>query len=301
MGKSDPNSSSTFLDLPSGSLTPGGARYAVLPLAFESTITYGKGVARGPDAIIEASAHIEARDEELKYEPCGAGIATLEGPRLDGLAPEEMIIRVRERVGLALERGRHLICLGGEHSITVPAVAATKDAMGEFHVLQIDAHADLRDTHKGTRYSHACAMARVHEMGPSITQVGTRSSASEDRALLDSPDVRTFWMHDIRRLPVADWVYDVIQSLGPRVYVTFDVSALDSGIMPATGAPEPGGLRWHETLELLSAVAAQREVIGSDFVELAPIAGMRAPDYAVARLIYKWIGYMEDARRHSGS
>lgn len=301
MGKSDSDSSSTFLGLAPGDAPPGGARYAVLPLAYESTDTYGKGAERGPSAIIDASAHIEAPDEELGYEPCEAGIETLDGPRLEGLAPEEMIIRVRERVGLAIERGRHLICLGGEHTITVPAVAATKDAMGEFHVLQIGAHANLQDTHKGTRYSHGCAMARVHEMGPAITQVGTRSRARGDEALLDSPDIRTFWMHDLRRLPVAEWVYDVVQSLGPRVYLTFDVDALDSGIMPATGTPEPGGLRWHETLELLSAVASQREVIGSDFVGLAPIAGMRAPDFAVARLIYKWIGYLEDARRRGGS
>lgn len=301
MGKSDSNSRSTFLDLPRGIALPGGARYAILPLAYESTVTYGKGAAQGPGAIIDASAHIESLDEELGYEPCEAGIATLDGPQIEGLAPEEMIVRVRESVGGAIERGRHLICLGGEHSITVPAVAATRDAMGDFHVLQIDAHANLRDTHNGTRYSQACTMARVHEMGPAITQVGIRSRSKEDGALLDSPDIRTFWMHDLRRLPVAEWVYDIVQSLGPRVYLTFDVDALDSGLMPATGMPEPGGLRWYETLELLSAVASQREVIGSDFVELAPIAGMHAPDHAVARLIYKWIGFLEDARRRAGS
>lgn len=278
-------------------LVPDDCRYALLGLPYDGTASYVKGAARGPAAILHASQQIEDFDEELDFCPCEAGIATLQGPPLEGSDPGRMVEIVETSVLDALQPDRHLIIVGGEHSVTAPAIRATAKALGEFDVLQIDAHCDLRQTYQGTPLSHASVMARVRDQGIRITQVGVRSRSPEESAALADPEVRTFWMHEIRAKAARDWIPEVLATLGPRVYVTLDFDALDPAIMPSTGTPEPGGLDWPTTLALLKAVALGREVVGSDFMELSPIEGFHAPDFLAARLIYRWIGYLEVARR----
>lgn len=139
-------------------------------------------------------------------------------------------------------------------------------------------------------------MARALDEGCRVVQVGIRACGEEEQENLARPEVQTFWMHEIRSRSRAEWIGEVIGSLGPKVFVTFDLDAFDPSIMPSTGTPEPGGLDWATATALLRAVAREREVVGSDFVELAPVSWNHAPDFMAARLIYRWIGYLEAAR-----
>lgn len=289
--------SNTFLGIePDGRVPDTACRYAILPLAYDGTASYGKGTVRGPEAIIQASCQVEFFDEELRFVPSRAGIATLKGPKLAGLSPEAMVKAAEGAGRAAVMEGRHLIGLGGEHSVTLGLIRALKAAVGSFDILQIDAHSDLRGSYEGSPYSHASIMARALDEGCRIVQVGIRACGEEEQEALARPEVTTFWMHEIRTRPLQEWIAEVVASLGLKVFVTFDLDAFDPAMMPSTGTPEPGGLDWGAATALLKAVAKSREVIGSDFVELAPVEGAHAPDFLAARLVYRWIGYLEAAR-----
>ncbi len=288
---------SPFLGLRSEEQPPPDAcRYALLPLAYERTASYGKGTLRGPAALMEASTQVEFWDEELGFVPCEAGILTLEGPDLEDLEPEAMAAAAEAAARAALSQGRHVIGIGGEHSVTVGLIRALRASGAEFDVLQIDAHSDLRETYEGSPYSHASIMARALEAGCRVIQVGIRACGEEEQEYLAKPEVKTFWMHQIRSRPTDEWIRDVVDSLGARVFVTFDLDAFDPSIMPSTGTPEPGGFDWATATRLLREIARSKEVIGSDFVELAPVEGRHAPDFLAARLVYRWIGYLEASR-----
>jgi agmatinase len=167
-------------------------------------------------------------------------------------------------------------------------VAAAAAKHRGLHVLQIDAHADLRDCYMGTRHNHACAMRRSLEHA-SITQVGIRSMSTEEAEAVPRLRTHIFYDSSMRRDPA--WVERVIETLGDPVYITIDVDGMDPAIMPSTGTPEPGGLSWYEMLALLRATIERREVIGCDVVELSPLPGMIAPNFLCAKLIYKILTY----------
>ena len=187
-----------------------------------------------------------------------------------------------------LEHDKFPIVLGGEHSLTGAVVAAMAAKHPGLSVLQIDAHADLRDTYMGTRFNHACAMRRVLEHAP-CTQVGIRSlSTGEAKA---APSLATTIFYDVNMRQDANWIAKVVESLGKTVYITIDVDGMDPAIMPATGTPEPGGLSWYEILSLLRAVIAARNVVGCDVVELSPLPGVAAPNFLCAKLVYKILTY----------
>lgn len=286
-----------FLGLdPAEQPAPDACRYAILPLAYDGTASYGKGTVDGPEALLEASTQVEFWDEELGFIPCQAGIVTLEGPEIRDLAPEAMAETVVEAAKASLREGRHVIGIGGEHSVTIGLMRALRAAGHDFDILQIDAHSDLRDEYEGSPYSHASIMARALDEGCRVVQVGIRACGEEEQDNLARPDVKTFWMHELRDRPKKEWIAEVIGALGPRVFVTFDLDAFDPAMMPSTGTPEPGGLDWAAATGLLRAVAREREIVGSDFVELAPVEGRHAPDFLAARLVYRWIGYLEAAR-----
>jgi agmatinase len=195
---------------------------------------------------------------------------------------------IQRVAGEVLARDKFLVTIGGEHSITPPLVAAAAARHRGLHVLQIDAHADLRETYMGTPHNHACAMWGSLKHAE-LTQVGIRSMSTEEAAAVRGLNTTVFYDHDMRRDP--DWITKVVASLGDPVYITIDVDGFDPAIMPATGTPEPGGLSWYEMLALLRATIASRNVIACDVVELSPIPGMHAPNFLCAKLIYKILTY----------
>jgi agmatinase len=209
---------------------------------------------------------------------------------------ESCMHEIRRVAGEILRLGKFPIVLGGEHSITPPVVAAMAAAYPGLSVLQLDAHADLRDSFMGTRWNHACAMRRSLEHA-SCTQVAIRSLSTEEAETVPELRTRIFWDWNMREDP--DWVDRVVDSVGDPVYITIDVDGIDPAIMPATGTPEPGGLSWYETLRLLKAVAARRRIVGADVVELSPIPGMIAPNFLCAKLVYKLLTYRFAAQTES--
>jgi agmatinase len=287
-----------FLDLPVDLTDRRSAGALVLPIPHEATTSYVRGTERGPSAILAASSQVEYFDEINRDEPCRRGIHTL--PALDCLgAPEEVLARIeRELAGLA-GGDAFVLALGGEHALSIGAAAGVSRAVGEITVVQIDAHADLRDAYGGSPMSHACVARRIAERHP-VVQVGVRSLSAEEDALIEEGVVTTVFARAIAaeraagRTPGArpSWIGEVVDAVGTeKVYLTVDLDALDPSIMPAVGTPEPGGLLWWETLELVEALFLERTVVAADLVELCPIPGMVAPDFLAARLAYKIVGH----------
>jgi agmatinase len=201
---------------------------------------------------------------------------------------DEVVAEIQRVAAELVSRDKFVCVLGGEHAITAPVVAAMAAKHAGLSVLQLDAHADLRDTFMGTRYNHACAMRRVLDHAR-CTQVGIRSLSTEEASAAPSLPTTIFYDFDMRRR--ADWIDRVVSSLGETVYITIDVDGFDPAIMPATGTPEPGGLSWYEALALLRRVIESRRVVGCDVVELSPQPGNVAPNFMCAKLIYKILSY----------
>ncbi len=264
------------------------ARAVILPVPLESTTSYVPGTRNGPREILVASSHMELWDEETATDIHPIGIYTLPEMELPFDDMGLIMTEIRRVAGAILEHGKFPVVLGGEHSITSPVVAATAEKYPGLSVLQIDAHADLRDTYMGTRFNHACAMRRVLEYAP-CTQVGIRSMSTDEAKAV--PRLNTTIFYDVKMRQDPDWIARIVASLSDTVYITIDVDGMDPAIMPATGTPEPGGLSWYELLALLRAVISARNVVGCDIVELSPLAGVAAPNFLCAKLVYKILTY----------
>jgi len=265
-----------------------GAKAVILPVPLESTTSYVPGTRNGPREILVASSHLELWDEETGTDVHPIGIYTLPEMELPFDDMADIMSEIHRVASAILEHDKFPIVLGGEHSITSPVVAAMAAKHPGVSVLQIDAHADLRDSYMGTRFNHACAMRRVLDHAR-CTQVGIRSLSTEEAQA--APGLSTRIFYDVNMRQDADWIDAVVKSLAAKVYITIDVDGLDPAIMPATGTPEPGGLSWYELLKLLRAVIAAREVVGCDIVELSPLPGVAAPNFLCAKLIYKILTY----------
>lgn len=264
------------------------ARVIVLPIPLDRTTSYVPGTRYGPREIINASVQTELWDEELGVDFSGVGILTLPEMELP-FAEQARSIAEIERVARGLiARDKFLITLGGEHSITPPLVKALAERHPGVSVLQIDAHADLRETYLGSPHSHACAMRRTLAYAR-CTQVGIRSISQAESAAV--PGLATTIFYDVSMRDDPDWVDRVVETLAETVYITIDCDGLDPAIMPAVGTPEPGGLSWRELLGLLRAVFDRRRVVGADIVELCPIPGLVAPNLTAARLVFKLVAY----------
>jgi agmatinase len=264
------------------------SRVVILPAPVDRTTSYVGGTRNGPREILIASSHMELWDEEVGADVHGAGIFTLPEMELPfGELPAVMdeIQRVAYEI---VSRDKFLVTLGGEHSITGPLVAAAALKYPSLSVLQIDAHADLRESYMGTLHNHACAMRRVLDLAR-LTQVGIRSLSVEEATAV--PKLSTTIFYDVNMRNDPHWIDRVVESLGETVYITIDVDGLDPAIMPATGTPEPGGLSWYEALSLLRATIARRRVVACDVVELSPIPGLVAPNFLCAKLVYKILSY----------
>lgn len=264
----------------------------VVPVPLERTTTYARGTRKGPCAIIEASRNLETFDEELGVETYQqVGITTLDEMETEEGSLEEVLAHIRTTVMGVLEDGKFPVLLGGEHSLTPPAVSAAARKFPDLSVLQLDAHADLRESYQGNPHSHACALRRVLETCPAV-QVGIRSLSQEEAAALPRLRTNVFWAQDLVGRPATEWADQVVQALSPHVYLTVDLDGFDPSIMPATGTPEPGGLSWEQVTQLLRAVARQRTLVGLDVVELLPTPGLHAADFLAAKLVYRVLGYV---------
>lgn len=265
------------------------SRIVILPVPYDMTTSYKPGTSSGPKAIIDASRYMETYDDETGKEIYKLGIYTGEEIKPANPKPEEVIKIIEKETSRILKAGKFPVILGGEHSITLGVVRALKKRFKDFCVLQIDAHRDLRDTFQGSRYSHACIAKRIIEI-TSLTQVGIRSLSKDESAKVYK-NLKTFFMKDI--LKDKNWIRDVIDSLdSEKVYVTIDMDAFDPSIMPSVGTPEPGGMGWYETLELLKGLAEKKDVLGFDAVELAPMPANISPDFLTAKLVYKFLNYI---------
>jgi len=267
------------------------ARVFVLPVSYEGTVSYGTGTGAGAMAIVDASRNMELYEEETDSEVYKIGIHTLDEfkPRP---TPDEMMSDLYEHATDILRQDKFLCMLGGEHSVSAPIIKAHAEKYHNLSVLQIDAHADLRDTYDGTPHSHASIMARVvKDMQIPSVQVGIRSiSADEARSLDSGLPTKIFWARDI--VGRTDWIHSAVESLTENVYLTIDIDGLDPSIVPTTGTPEPGGLGWYETLKLIRKLAEKRRVVGMDLVEYSYFEDYDSPAFLCAKLVYKSLAYI---------
>ena len=268
------------------------SRAVIFPVPLERTTSYEHGTRNGPAAILAASRNMELYDEELELEPYKEiGIHTLPAiDTADGTLDEVITEIFTAQLGL-LEDQKFTVALGGEHSLTPPLVSATAKKYKDLSVLQIDAHADLRDEYQGNPSSHACAMRRVVEVCPAV-QVGIRSLSIEEAKAIPHLHTSIYWAKDIARAPLKSWIAKVLADLSPNVYLTIDLDGFDPAFVPATGTPEPGGLDWIQVTSLIRAVADHKKIVGMDVVELLPQPGDHASDFLAAKLVYKCLGYI---------
>jgi N1-aminopropylagmatine ureohydrolase len=295
-----------FLGLEEPWCHPERAGVYVLPAPYEHTSSYILGSDQGPSAIIEASHQVEFYDEMLQCEPYRewGGIATaatlnLTG-KVDGPAVDAIEAFVRPHVG----NGRFLVTLTGEHTGALGAIRAHARRYPNLCVVQIDAHGDLRKAYQGNPYSHASVMARVVDDGLPLVQVGIRSICPEEIERIKSTDrISTFFAANLLDPSgpyegrATKWVPDVVQACRGPVYLTFDCDGLDASLVPALGTPEPGGLGWYDTLNFVTALANGPGILGMDISEIAPIEGFIAPQFSIARLIYRILGRIRAGRR----
>jgi agmatinase len=267
------------------------ARFVVVPVPYDLTSTYQSGARRGPGAILEASANMELYDEELGKETYLVGIHTLPPLDADARGPAEMVETVRRRVARVVADGKIPVMLGGEHSISFGAVQAVKEVYPKISVLQLDAHADLRDAYQGTPYSHASVARRISGISPLI-QAGIRSLSAEEAEFMVEGHVRSHSADFI--LDGGAWWEAICGNLQGDLYLTVDLDVFDPAVMPSTGTPEPGGIAWRDVLRLIREAAKRCRIRGFDVVELAPIPGMVAPDFLAAKLVYRIMGYLSE-------
>jgi len=279
-----------FLGLDDSSLAEyDSAEVVVQQLPYERTSSYVQGSKDGPAAIIQASAYVEFYDEELGNEPCRRGIATQESLDFEDLDGGQAMERIRANTTEHLSNEKFVVSLGAEHTVTYGIYKAYREKFPNMSILQIDAHADLRDSYQGDVLSHACVMARINHYAPPICQVGVRALCKEEAELIERSDnIHTFFAHQLRDPKLID---KILNSLGEDVYITVDADGFDPSVMPAAGTIEPGGLLWFDALDIFREVCKKKNVVGFDIVECAPRPGDVQTQYNLAQLAYKLIGF----------
>lgn len=274
------------------------SRFVIQQVPYEHTSSYLQGSAKGPGAMIEASHFVEFYDEMLDMESYRqGGIATLPPIDFKGKIDADAVALIEKETSSHLNNGKYVISVGAEHTVTFGFVKAFRKKYDDVHVLQIDAHSDLRMSYHDNIYSHASVMARVHESGVPLTQIGIRAQCKEESDLIKSSDkINTFYAHQIRSN--SNWMDDAIKTLGKNVYLTIDADGFDPSVMPCVGTAEPNGLYWDETIRFLEKVFAQRNVVGFDIVEIAPQEGQILTQYNCAKLLYRLIGFVVKKSSH---
>lgn len=283
----------SYFGLPNEYTSQDKSQVVVVPVPYEATTSYGKGTKNGPKAILEASQQVELFDDELWIEPYKIGIHTHKDVKMQPATEldEHPFQELYDAITPLVEFGRFPIVLGGEHSLSLGAIRACAKRFPDLSVLQIDAHADLRQSYEGNPYSHASVAFHIYRTltNKSLTQVGIRNISLEEVTWLEEeqPNINIFWARNQDR-----WnFHEIVHTLSDNVYLTIDVDGLDSSIMPSTGTPEPGGMSWYQLTELIKVLCIRKNVVAADIVEHAPIKNLSAPDFLVAKLLYKIIGY----------
>lgn len=261
------------------------SKIILIPVPYDGTSTWGKGADKGPEAFLEASENMELYDIETDSEVYKQGIH-LTDPITENSSPEAMVNEVHTITKDFIKRNKFVTLFGGEHSMSIGSIRAFNECFDDLTVLQIDAHADLRESYEGTKYNHACAVYEANQT-TNLVQVGIRSMDAIEKTLMD--EEKTFFAHDM----VNDeyWMDKVIETMTDNVFITLDLDAFDPSIMPSTGTPEPGGLFWYETLEFLKQVFEDKNVVGFDIVELCPNKNDKSSDFLAAKLYYKMLSY----------
>ena len=263
----------------------------VVPFGIEKTVSYGSGTSRGPKEIIKASHQVELYDEDLGKEPYKSiGIKTLnpfpiKKKMADALKQIENINKI------LIDQNKFPLVLGGEHSLTPGAIRPFVKKFREIHLLHFDAHADLRNSYNGNKFSHASAIRRcLDNSNVNVISFGIRNISSNEITFLNKNKKRIhiFWAKD-----KLNWNLNKFKKIirNKKIYLTFDVDGLDSSLMPATGTPEPGGLFWDETIKIIKVAAQSSQIVGADINELSPIKGFDSYNFLVAKLAYKIIAY----------
>ena len=259
------------------------AKYVILGVPYDGTSTFVKGADKGPQAILDASDSLELFDIQYRHEAWKSGIYT-DHHEYDFTTPESMVDSVYQRVRYFSEQGKKVIVTGGEHSVSVGAIRAMAEQNSNLSVLQIDAHADLRDSYHGSIYNHACVMRRAQDVA-NVVQVGIRNVCSEE--LTNVVPENIFYAHEIYNS--ESWMEKALERLSDNVYITIDLDGFDPSILPATGTPLPGGLQWYPTLRFLEQIFKKRNIVAFDIVELCPQTDSKVSDVFAATLLYKML------------
>ena len=261
------------------------AKIVLIPVPYDGTSTWQKGADQGPNAFLEASENMELYDIETDFEVYKQGIY-LTDPVTENTSPESMVEAVHETTKKYIKKNKFVTVFGGEHSISIGTIRAFNDMFPSLTVLHIDAHADLRKTYDGSACNHACAVYEASQ-NTNLIQVGIRSMDIKEKSVMNLD--KTYFAHD---MAVDDsWMDSAIDQMTDNVFITFDLDAFDSSIMPSTGTPEPGGLFWYETLDFIKQVFKEKNVVGFDIVELCPNKIDKSSDFLAAKLYYKMLSY----------
>jgi N1-aminopropylagmatine ureohydrolase len=258
----------------------------IVPVPYDETSTWMKGSDRGPDAIMEASVNLEFYDVETGTEVHRKGIHTI-SPVTEKRSPEALIDAVCDKVTQLLTENKFPVIAGGNHTVSIGSVKAFAEYYKNLSVLQLDAHSDLRQEYEGSKFNHACTMARIKEMAPAV-QAGIRSVSAEELPFVDKEMI--FYAHELyynKKLYM-----EAADKLTENVYVTIDLDVLDPSIMPSTGTPEPGGPDYFEIMHFLRDVAKKKKIVGFDVVELCPSPLNKMPDFVAAKIIYQLLSYI---------
>lgn len=286
------NSKKNFLAIEDEALFAyNSSKYVIQSAPYEYTSSYISGSNKGPAAIVKASQFVELYDEELDQESYKkGGICTLEPMDFKGRTDEKAVKHIEKNTLKLLADNKFPITLGAEHTISLGTVRAIKQFYPNVHVLQLDAHSDLRQAYHGNPYSHASVMARVHDLEVPLTQIGIRAQCIEESELIKaSKNIHTFYAHQVRNN--ANWADEALKTLGENVYISIDADGFDPSIVPAVGTAEPNGLLWQESIDFLRKVFATRNVVGFDVVEIAPVKGTILTEFTMAKLVYRLIGF----------
>jgi agmatinase len=287
------NSKHNFLGIEKEFSNYKNSQIVILQAPLEKTVTYGKGTRNGPKEIIAASHYVEYYDEEQSRELCfEKGICTLAPLTFEKISIQKSLDKIYNEILSCIDDKKFVVVLGGEHSLTSASVKAHNEKYSNLSILHFDAHSDLRDSYEGSKYSHASAMARVSEINPNIVQIGIRAQCKEEVELSKIKGIKTFYSREIKMDMYGEsWQEIIAGNLSENVYISFDVDAFDPSLLAATGTPEPGGLFWDETMNLLKIVGMDRNIVGFDVVELAPSKVHPSSNYTAAKLVYKMLNY----------